>query len=519
MSRDWREHLAVLEAREAAARAAGDPAKRQAQRRAGRLTARERIAELLDPGSFEELGMLAEHRCRDFGLAGTAVPGDGVVTGHGRIAGRRVFAYADDVTVFGGSNGRVHGSKIHTLLRRAREAGVPVVGLHDSGGARIQEGMDNVHGMTGMFAEFALNSGIVPQIVAILGPCAGGAAYCAALADFVVQVERGAPMFGTGPALVAEVLGVTVTAEQLGGAEVHARRSGVTHLVAPDDRACLAQVRRLLDYLPQNNRERPAVVTGGDRPDRPVPELLDLVPADPEATYDMRTVVRAIVDDGAFLEIQERFAPNLVAGFARLAGAAVGVVANNPAVDGGYLDGDAALKAARFVRTCDAFNLPLVTLVDAPGFLPGVAQEERGLLRHGAKLLHAWTEATVPKISCVLRKMYGAAIPAMGVREIGFDEVLAWPTAEMQMLRAEPAVKILCRAELTAAEDPQALLRQRAREYRDLYLTPYHAAALGVIDAVIRPADTRARLVAALAVLQDKREPARAWRKHANIPL
>ena len=513
----WDHALAALHAREAQARTGGGATSRD--RPAGTLSARERIDRLFDPGSFVELNMLAEHRCRDFGMAEKRLPGDGVITGYGAVGGRRVYAYAEDPTVLGGSIGRVHGTKIHALLRRAREGGVPVIGLHDSGGARIQEGMDNVHGMTGMFAEFALNSGVVPQIVAIMGTCAGGAAYCAALADFVVQVEGAGRLFVTGPALVEEVLGERVSAEELGGTGMHSRLSGVTHLTARDDRDCLLQIRRLLDCLPQNNRERSPSREGGDAGERLVPELIDIVPLAEEAGYDMKRVIAAIVDRGEFLELQPAFAANLVIGFARLGGQTVGVVANNPAVGEGYLDGDAARKAARFVRTCDAFNLPLVTLADSPGFRPGVDEERRGVLRDGAKLLHAWVEATVPKVGVVLRKMYGAAIPAMGVHAIGFDQVFAWPSAEMQMVRAEPAVKILFRRELAAAADPAALLEQKLQEYRELYLTPYHAASLGVIDAVIRPQETRARLVSALGILRDKTVADRAWRKHGNIPL
>ncbi|MFO1314576.1 MAG: acyl-CoA carboxylase subunit beta [Burkholderiales bacterium] len=519
MTPGWAEVLAGLAAREAAARAGGGEARREEQRRAGKLTARERIEALLDRGSFVETNMLAEHQCRDFGMDERKFPGDGVVTGHGRIDGRWVCAYAEDATVLGGSTGRVHGTKIHTLLRRARESRVPVIGLHDSGGARIQEGMDNVYGMTGVLAEFSLNSGVVPQIVGIMGTCAGGAAYSAALADFIVQVEDTAQLFVTGPALADEVLGEKVTNEDLGGCAMHAHRSGVTHLVARDDRDAIALIRRLFAHLPQNNRERPAAHANGDPPDRVVPELLDIVPIDPDANYDMRDVVRAIVDGGEFLEIHAQFARNMVVGFARLGGRVAGIVANNPSVGNGYMDGDAAVKAARFVRTCDAFNVPLVTLVDAPGFLPGIAQEQGGLLRHGAKLLHAWTEATVPKVSCILRKMYGGVIPAMGVHEIGFDQVFAWPSAEMQMVRAEPAVKILFRKELAAAADPHALLQQKVREYRDLYLTPYHSAALAVVDAIIPPQETRARLVAALGLLDDKAVADRPWRKHSNLPL
>ena len=508
----WAGEIATLDEREAVARAAGGEERLAAHRRSGKLTARERIECLLDTGSFVELGMFAEHQCRDFGMAGKKFPGDGVVTGYGTIAGRSVYVYAEDATVLGGSTGRVHGTKIHNVLRQARTHGVPVIGLHDSGGARIQEGMDNVYGMTGVFRENVLASGVVPQIVGIMGTCAGGAAYSAALADFVVQVDKTA-LFVTGPAMVEEVHGEKISAEALGGAQVHATRSGVTHLVARDDHHCLALIRQLLGYLPQSHRELPRAKPGDDAADRAVPELQDIVPPDGGA-YDMKAVVRAIADSD-FLEIQGDFARNLVIGFLRLDGRAVGIVANNPAVQGGLIDLDAADKAARFVRTCDAFNIPIVTLVDSPGFLPGVAQEHFGLVRHGAKMLHAWVEASVPKISVVLRKMYGGAIPAMGVHEIGFDQVLAWPAAEMQMVPAVPAVKILCRRELEEAPDPQALLERKVAEYRDLYLTPYHSASLLVVDEVIRPQDTRKRLISALRLLENKRGPRR---KRSNPP-
>jgi acetyl-CoA carboxylase carboxyltransferase component len=511
----WRAEIARLEEREARARAAAGEERLAAQRRGGKLTARERVEALLDRGSFVELGMFAEHQCRDFGMEGKKFPGDGVITGYGAIAGRSVYVYAEDATVLGGSTGRIHGSKIHGVLRQARSHGVPVIGLHDSGGARIQEGMDNVYGMTGVFRENVLNSGSVPQIVGIMGTCAGGAAYSAALADFIVQVEK-SHLFVTGPAMVEEVFGEKVSAEALGGAEVHATRSGVTHLVARDDRHCLELIRELLAYLPQNHLEKPIKKISADAAGRLVPELEDIVPVDPKAAYDMKQVVRAIADRGEFLELQEGFARNLLVGFVRLDGQSVGIVANNPAVGGGYLDLDAADKAARFARSCDAFNIPIVTLVDAPGFLPGIAQEHAGLIRHGAKMLHAWVEASVPKVSCVLRKMYGGAIPAMGVHEIGFDQVLAWPAAEMQMVPAVPAVKILCRRELDSAPDPQALLERKVAEYRELYLTPYHSASLLVVDAVIRPQDTRARLISALRLLENKpRDP----NKRSNPPL
>ena len=515
MDRTWSAEIARLEEREAQARAAGGEERLAAQHRAGKLTARERVETLLDPGSFVELGMFAEHQCRDFGMAKKKYPGDGVIAGYGEVAGRSVYVYSEDSTVLGGSTGRVHGTKIHTMLRQARSHGVPVIGLHDSGGARIQEGMDNVYGMTGVFRENVLASGAVPQIVGVMGTCAGGAAYSAALADFVVQVEKSSHLFVTGPAMVEEVHGEKIGAEALGGAEVHRTRSGATHLVAREDRHCLALIRELLDYLPQSHRERPARKATADAPERPVPELESIVPLDPNAGYDMRAVVRAIADECRFLEIQAGFAPNLVAGFARLDGQPVGIVANNPAAGGGRIDLDAADKAARFARTCDAFNLPIVTLVDSPGFLPGVAQEHAGLVRHGAKMLHAWAETSVPKVSVVLRKMYGGAIPAMGVHEIGFDRVFAWPSAEMQMVPAVPAVKILCRRELEAAPAPDELLARKVAEYRELYLSPYHSASLLVVDAVIRPQDTRKALTSTLRLLEGKPRPRR---KRSNPP-
>lgn len=518
-TKTWEQELAKLETREAEARLGGGEDRLQKQRDMGKMTARERIDYLLDPASFVELNMLAEHQCHDFGMDKKKFVGDGVVTGYGTIDGRKVYIYSEDDTVLGGSTGKVHGAKIHYVLRLAREHMVPVIGLNDSAGARIQEGMDNVYGITGIFYQNTLNSGIVPQIAAIMGACTGGAAYSAALCDFIIQVEKTSHMFITGPAVVKVVTGEDVAFEDLGGARVHATKSGVTHLTAKNDRECLDSIKRLLAYLPQNNLERPPNRDSSDLVDRETRELLEIVPTQMSKTYDMKKVIRAIVDDKDFFEIQPGFAKNLVIGFARMGGRPVGFVANNPAVLGGCLDIDSSDKAARFVRTCDVFNIPIVTLVDVPGFLPGVRQEHGGIIRHGAKLLHAWTEATVPKISCILRKMYGGAIPAMGVHQIGFDQVFAWPSAEMQMLGAEPSVKILYRRELQAAEDPEGFLQQKIEEYQNLYLTPYHSASLSVIDAVIHPKDTRKRIISALAILESKAVEKRPFRKHTNIPL
>jgi len=515
----WEKELARLQANEAEALQGGGEARLQKQREIGTLTARERIDYILDDGSFVELNMFAEHQCQDFGMDKKRFLGDGVVTGYGTINGRKVFIFSEDATVLGGSTGKTHGAKIHYILRLARDNMVPIICLNASAGARIQEGMDNVYGITGMFYQNSLNSGIVPQIAAIMGACTGGAAYSAALCDFVVQVERTSHVFITGPAVIKEVTGEEVSFEELGGAKVHSTKSGVVHLAAKDDKECLDLIRGLLDFLPQNNLEKPLRKSCTDPIEREVPELIDMVPIRMSRTYDMIKVIQAIVDEGDFFEIHPRFARNIVVGFARMGGQVVGLVANNPRFVGGCLDIDSSDKASRFIRACDVFNIPLLTLVDVPGFLPGVRQEHGGIIRHGAKMLYAWTEATVPKISVIIRKMYGGAIPAMGVHQIGFDQVFAWPSAEMQMVGAEPSVKILYRRELNEAEDPSALLEKKIGEYQDIYLTPYHSASRSVIDAVIHPKDTRMRIIKALMILENKAEPSRPYRKHGNIPL
>lgn len=519
MKKGWKEALVRLKAVEDDASCSGGDAQRERLGKEGRLTARERISYILDPGSFVELNMLAEHQCHDFGMEEKKFPGDGVVTGYGTVDGRRVFIYADDETVLGGSCGRTHGSKIHHVLRLARHTLVPVICLNSSAGARIQEGMDNVYGITGMFYENALNSGVVPQIAAIMGTSSGGSAYSSALCDFVLQVKKTSHLFLAGPTVIRESTGEEVSFEDLGSAEVHSTVSGVVHLVAEDERECLDKIKLLLDYLPQNNREKPQKKNTGDPDGREVPELLDIVPTDMSEEYNMKDVIRTIADGGEFLEIHEAFAGNLIVGYARMGGRVVGIVANNPPVNDGALDIDSTVKAARFIRTCDAFNTPLVTLVDSPGFRPGLDQERGGIIRHGAKMLYAWTEATVPKISVILRKMYQGAIPAMGVHEIGFDQVFAWPLAEMQILPAETAVRILYRRQLEAAEDSDAFFAEKLSQYRDTYLTPYHASSRSVVDAVIQPKDTRKTIISALRMLDTKDAPERARRKHGNMPL
>jgi acetyl-CoA carboxylase carboxyltransferase component len=517
--KSWQQAITRLKAVEGEAAMGGGEARLQKLRDSGRLTARERIDYILDDGSFTELNKLAEHQCHDFGMEQKKFPGDGVITGHGLIDGRKVFIYSEDETVLGGSSGKTHGSKIHYILRLARQTMAPVVCLNSSPGARIQEGMDNVFGVTRMFYENATNSGIVPQISAVMGTCSGAAAYSSALCDFVVQVQDTSHLFLTGPSVVQEVTGEEVSFEDLGGAKVHSTKSGVVHLSAKDDKDCLDQVKRLLDFLPQNNKERPARKSCDDPAGREVADLIDIVPANTSKIYDIRDVIKKIVDDGDFMEIQKGFAKNIVVGFGRLDGHVAGFVANNPKFLGGCLDLDSADKAARFIRTCDAFNIPLVSLADVPGFRPGLRQEHAGIIRHGAKMLYAWTEASVPKIAVVLRKLYGGSIPAMGAHEIGFDQVLAWPAAEMQMLGAAPAVKILFRRELEAADDKDALFEQKVQEYQDTYLTPYHASSRSVIDAVIEPKGTRSAIIAALRMLETKQEPNRVSRKHGNMPL
>ena len=516
--KSMKDELLRLARMEEKARLGGGPDKLEQQRKTGKLTARERIEYFLDPKSFVELNMLAEHQCYDFGMEKKRFPGDGVVTGYGTVNGRRVFIYSEDATVLGGSTGKVHGTKVHYVLKMAREAMVPVICLNDSGGARIQEGMDNVFGITQIFYQNVMNSGVIPQIAAIMGDCTGGSAYSAALCDFIFQVEKTAHVFITGPAVIKEVTGEVVSFEDLGGAKVHSTRSGVVHFPAKDDRACLDLIKRLLSFLPQNNLESPPSERSTDPIDREVPELMEIVPTDMKQSYDMKRVIKAIMDQGEFLEVSGDYSRNMIIGFARLGGRVIGVVANQPQVLAGCIDINASDKSSRFIRTCDAFNIPLVTLVDVPGFLPGTNQEYGGIIRHGAKMLYAWAEASVPKISCIIRKMYGGSIPAMGVHQIGFDQVFAWPTAEMQMVGAAAAVQVLYGKELKTVKDRENFFMEKTRDYEETYLTPYHSASRLVIDAVIHPKDTRKRILSALMILETKKEAGRAWRKHGNMP-
>jgi propionyl-CoA carboxylase beta chain len=510
--------LAQLAELASQAEAGGGEARVQAQHDKGKLTARERLDLLLDPGSFVELDRFVTHRSSDFGLDTQRPLGDGVVTGHGRIDGRLVYVFSQDFTVFGGSLSEAHAEKICKVMDHAVRTGAPVIGLNDSGGARIQEGVASLGGYAEIFLRNTLASGVVPQISCILGPCAGGAVYSPAITDFVFMTRGTSYLFVTGPNVVKTVTHEDVTFEALGGADVHAATSGVAHLVAPGEPECLASVRALIGYLPSNNLETAPVRATADPVDRRDEGLLGVVPDESNQPYDMHDVLRRIVDDGRFFEIHAAYAQNIIVGFAHLGGTSVGIVANQPAVLAGVLDIAASLKAARFVRFCDAFNLPIVTLVDVPGFLPGTAQEHGGIIKHGAKLLYAYCEATVPKVTVITRKAYGGAYDVMSSKHIRGDLNLAWPTAEIAVMGPRGAVEILFKKDIDAAPDPAAALAQRVAEYEEKFANPYIAAGRGYVDDVIDPRDTRPRLVAALAALRGKRDR-NPPRKHGNLPL
>ena len=499
----------------------GGGAERVAKHRAaGKMIARDRLESFFDPGTFVELDALVTHRVTTFGLGDRRIPGDGVVTGWGEVDGRPVCAFAQDATVFGGALGEAHAGKIVKVMEIARKAGVPIVGLDDSGGARIQEGVSSLGGYGEVFLRNVLLSGVVPQLSLILGPCAGGAVYSPAITDFVIMARGQGQMFITGPDVIRAVTQEEVSAEALGGADAHATQSGVSHLTASGDADAIAVARRLLAYLPLNNLEEPPVAEALPPPASSAGELQALVPADANSPYDVHGVIDRVLDSGSFLEIQPGWGPNIVIGFARLDGHPVGVVANQPSALAGCLDITASTKAARFVRCCDAFNVPLVTFVDVPGFLPGTAQEYGGIIRHGAKLLYAYAEASVPKLTVILRKAYGGAYDVMCSKHLGADLNLAWPTAEIAVMGADGAVNILFRREIDAAPPTErdALRAKLVGEYQAEFLNPYLAAERGYIDEVIDPAATRARLVAGLKVLSTKRED-RPPKKHGNIPL
>ncbi|GAB4567077.1 MAG: acyl-CoA carboxylase subunit beta [Anaerolineae bacterium] len=496
----------------------GGPERIEQQHAKGKLTARERLAILLDEGSFQEIGALATHNITDFGMADKRYPGDGVVTGFGKINGRRVAVFAQDFTVLGGSFGEVQSQKICRIMDLALESGIPVIGLNDSGGARIQEGVRSLAAYGELFTRNVLASGVIPQITVIMGPCAGGAVYSPALMDFIVMVRRTSFMFITGPDVIKTVTGEEVSFRELGGTLVHNQRSGVAHFVAEDEAQALALVKQILSYLPQNNTEDPPRVAPYDDPQRMDEELNHIVPQDETLPYDMKEVIRRIFDRDSFLEVHPYFAPNAIVGFARLDGYAVGVVANQPAHLAGVLDIDSSDKIARFVRLCDAFNLPIITFVDCPGYLPGVAQEHHGIIRHGAKVIYAYCEATVPKVSVVTRKAIGGAYIAMSSRQMRSDLAFAWPTAEIAVMGPEGAVNILYRRELAAAPDPEKLRAEITAQYKEKFHNPYAAADVGQIDEVIEPRETRPRLIAAMEILRTK-VATNPPKKHGLMPV
>ncbi|MBV9094197.1 MAG: acyl-CoA carboxylase subunit beta [Streptosporangiaceae bacterium] len=514
--------IADLEQRRYAAVHAGSEQAVAKQHERGKLTARERIELLCDPGSFTELDELARHRATDFGIAATRPYGDGVVTGYGTVGGRPICVFSQDFTVFGGSLGEVYGEKIVKIMDHALKTGCPIIGINDGGGARIQEGVVALGLFGEVFYRNVLASGVIPQVSLIMGPCAGGAVYSPAITDFVLMVGGTSHMFITGPDVIKTVTGEDVTFEELGGAHAHGVKSGVAHYQAADEQDCIDFARHLLSYLPSNNLEDPPARPAGDpaAPDiADADEELDgIVPDSPNRPYDMHEVIARVLDDGEFCEIHAGFAPNVVVGFGRVEGSSVGVVANQPLHFAGTLDIDASEKAARFVRTCDAFNIPILTFVDVPGFLPGVEQEWRGIIRRGAKLIYAYAEATVPKVTVITRKAYGGAYDVMGSKHLGGDVNLAWPTAQIAVMGAQGAVNILYRRELAAADDADALRAQRAAEYEDTLANPYIAAERGYVDAVIRPAETRPAVARALRALRTKRQTLPP-KKHGNIPL
>ncbi|MGM0425863.1 MAG: acyl-CoA carboxylase subunit beta [Thermodesulfobacteriota bacterium] len=507
-----------LESRNLEAEMGGGEKRIEQQHKKGKMTARERIAYLLDEGSFQELDKFVVHRCQDFGMDKKKIPGDGVVTGYGTINGRLVFLFSQDFTVFGGSLSGAFGQKICKVMDLALKNGAPMIGLNDSGGARIQEGVMSLGGYGEIFKRNVWSSGVVPQISVIMGPCAGGAVYSPALTDFTIMVKKTSNMFITGPQVIKAVTSEEVTSEDLGGAMAHNTKSGVAHFAEDSDQAALDRVKEILAYLPQNYREKPPAVDCTDDMNRTEAFLNTVVPTNPRLPYDMTEIIRAVLDDNRFLEVQEHFAKNMVVGFGRLNGMSVGIIANQPRFLAGCLDTKASVKCARFIRTCDAFNLPTVTFVDVPGYLPGVQQEYDGIIKHGAKIIFAYSEATVPKITVVTRKAYGGAYIAMSAKHLGGDINLAYPTAEIAVMGPEGAANIIFRKELSEADDPVAAKEKLVESYRENVASPFKAAELGYTDHIIFPEKTRPRLIHALMMLKDKRESI-PERRHGNIPL
>ncbi|MEN1760910.1 acyl-CoA carboxylase subunit beta [Anoxynatronum sibiricum] len=510
--------LEELRERKEKIQAGGGEKRIAGQHEKGKLTARERINLLFDEGSFVELDAFVKHRCVNFGMDKVESPGEGVVTGYGQVDGRLVYAYAQDFTVVGGSLGEMHAKKICKVQDMALKMGAPIVGLNDSGGARIQEGVDALSGYGHIFYRNTISSGVIPQITAIMGPCAGGAVYSPALTDFVFMVDKTSQMFITGPQVIKTVTGEEVSAEALGGAMTHNRTSGVAHFMAANDEACLMEIRRLIGFLPSNNQENAPVYETANDINRIIPELDEIVPENPNKPYDMKNIITAIADDADFLEVQPYYAPNMITGFIRINGQSVGVIANQPKVLAGCLDINASDKAGRFIRTCDCFNIPVLNLVDVPGFLPGTSQEYGGIIRHGAKMLYAYSEATVPKITLIIRKAYGGAYIGMCNKELGADIVLAWPSAEIAVMGPEGAANIIFRKEISDSDSPQETRVELIDNYKREFATPYKAAERGFVDDVIEPSATRPRLVDALNMLASKRET-RPPKKHGNLPV
>ena len=513
-----KERIDELRRKKAQSEAGGGQKRIAAQHSKGKLTARERIEQLLDVDSFMEVDSLVEHRCRDFDMDKNVIPGDGVICGHGTINGRVVYCFAQDFTVYGGSLGEMHGLKICKILDMAVKTGAPVIGLNDSGGARIQEGVASLGSYAEIFFRNVRASGVIPQISVIMGPCAGGAVYSPAITDFVIMVDKTSHMFITGPEVIKTVTNEEVSFEELGGAGTHASKSGVTHFTAENDDDALELVRELIQLLPSNNLEKPPTKSTNDSLSRSCDKLDNLVPENSSQPYDMITVIEEIVDDGAFLEVQADYAPNIIVGYSRLGGHTIGVVANQPKILAGCLDIDASVKAARFVRFCDAYNIPIITFVDVPGFMPGVNQEHQGIIRHGAKLIYAYAEATVPKISVILRKAYGGAYIVMNSKELRSDLNLAWPTAEIAVMGPEGAVNVISRKEISESKDPEATKNKLIEEYKDKFSSPFLAASRGYIDDVIDPAETRNKIANSLEIFSKKfldNPP----KKHGNIPL
>ncbi len=507
-----------LREREEKVKAAGGEKRIQAQHKKGKLTARERIDLLLDKDSFVELDMLVEHRCSNFGMDKVEAPGEGVVTGYGTINERLIYVFAQDFTVIGGSLGEMHAKKICKVLDMAMKMGAPCIGINDSGGARIQEGVDSLSGYGQLFYRNTIASGVIPQISIIVGPAAGGAVYSPAIMDFVFMVKNIGIMHITGPDVIKAVTGEVVTSEKLGGAMTHNRKSGVAHFAAENEEEVYQMVRKMMSFLPSNNMETPPSIECKDDPNRMEEALLNIVPTDPNKPYEMKDVIRYIVDEGDFFESHPYFATNMLTGFARLNGQSIGIIANQPKILAGCLDIDASDKAARFIRFCDAFNIPILTFVDVPGFLPGTAQEYGGIIRHGAKLLYAYSEATVPKITLIVRKSYGGAYLAMCSRDLGADQVIAWPTAEIAVMGSQGAANIIFRKEIAKADNPEKVRQEKIDEFQLKFSNPYEAAKRGYVDMVIDPRETRPRLITTFEMLSTKRET-RPAKKHGNFPV